>query len=30
VDCKDIPEGNYKYVSGEWGIKINKSNPELN
>jgi phosphoserine phosphatase len=30
VHCKDIPEGNYKYVSGEWGIKVNKSNPVEN
>ena len=27
VRCKDIPEGNYQYVSGEWGIKVNASNP---
>lgn len=27
VYCKDIPEGNYKYVSGEWGVKRNESNP---
>ena len=27
VHCKDIPEGNYKYASGEWGIKVNASNP---
>jgi phosphoserine phosphatase len=27
VHCNDIPEGNYKFVSGEWGIKVNKSNP---
>jgi phosphoserine phosphatase len=28
VHCKDIPEGNYNYISGEWGIKENKSNPQ--
>ena len=27
VHCKDISEGNYKYVSADWGIKLNKNNP---
>lgn len=27
VHCKDIPNGNYKYVSGQWGIKVNAGNP---
>jgi len=27
VHCKDIPEGDYKYVSAELGIKLNNSNP---
>lgn len=28
VSCEDIPVGNHKYVSEEWGIKPNKSNPK--
>lgn len=28
VSCNDIPVGNHKYVSEEWGIKANKSNPK--
>ncbi|MEO6682684.1 MAG: hypothetical protein ABIN48_07635 [Ginsengibacter sp.] len=27
VRCNDVPEGDHKYVSKEWGIKPNKSNP---
>jgi phosphoserine phosphatase len=27
VNCNDVDNGNYKYVSGDWGIKANKSNP---
>lgn len=27
VKCNDVPEGNFKYVSDEWGVKENKSNP---
>ena len=27
VHCNDVPEGDHKYISQEWGIKANKSNP---
>lgn len=27
VQCNDVPEGNYKYISDEWGVKDNESNP---
>lgn len=27
VRCNDVPEGDHKYISKEWGIKANKSNP---
>jgi phosphoserine phosphatase len=27
VNCNDVDEGKYKYVSDEWKIKMNKSNP---
>lgn len=27
VHCNDVPEGEHKYTSKEWGIKPNKSNP---
>lgn len=26
VRCNDVPEGDHKYISKEWGIKANKSN----
>lgn len=26
VYCNDVPEGNYKYVTGEWGVKKNATN----
>ena len=28
VYCKDIPEGSYHYITQEWKIKSNKSNPK--
>jgi len=28
VRCKDVPEGIINYVTGQWGIKPNKSNPD--
>lgn len=27
VRCYDVPEGDFRFVTGEWGIKPNKSNP---
>lgn len=27
VPCNDVPAGDYQYVSEEWGVKKNKSNP---
>lgn len=26
VYCNDVPEGNYKYTTQEWGVKVNKTN----
>lgn len=28
VYSNDVPEGNYKYVTGEWGVKKNATNPK--
>lgn len=28
VHCKDVPEGKINYITGQWGIKRNKSNPD--
>jgi phosphoserine phosphatase len=28
VHCNDVPEGDFNYVTGQWGIKANKSNPD--
>lgn len=27
VHCNDVPEGNYRYISDEWKVPENKSNP---
>lgn len=26
VYCNDVPEGNYKYTTQEWGVRVNKTN----
>lgn len=28
VYSNDVPEGNYKYITGEWGVKSNVTNPK--
>lgn len=30
VQCNDVPEGDFNYVSDKWGVKANKSNPAKN
>jgi hypothetical protein len=27
VNCEDVDSGNFEYVTKDWGIKQNKSNP---
>ena len=29
VYCNDVPEGSYRYITKEWKVKPNKSNPKL-